>query len=76
MMQQGRNNDAMRQDEASNAARCNAMRQVYGHCDKRTAFAMADATRQEDAQLRWDDDVLQCNKDGTMAQHDATMILI
>jgi hypothetical protein len=76
MTQQGGDNDAMQQDKASNAARCNTTWQVYGHCNKRTAFVMEDAMQQEDTQLRWDDDALQCNKDGMMTQHDATMILI
>jgi hypothetical protein len=55
-MGQGRNIDAMQRDKASNAARCNTTRRVYGHCNKRTAFAMEDAMQQEDTQLRWDDD--------------------
>ncbi len=73
---QGCDNDAMQWDKASNAARYNATQGVYGHCNKRMAYAMEDATRQEDTQLRWDDDAPWCNKDGTMTQHDATMILI
>jgi hypothetical protein len=43
------NNDAMQQDKASNAAKCNATRRVYGCCNKRTAFATEDVTGQEKA---------------------------
>jgi hypothetical protein len=49
--QQGCNNDATQRDKASNAVRCDATQQDYGHCNERMAFAMVDATQQEDAQL-------------------------